>query len=72
MADSDGEYDSHGSDDHVTSGKGKGKAMPSRSKGRAQASWEAGATRSYEMHEAPDGSIEGMLGGIEEAGKRKR
>lgn len=46
--------------------------MPSRSKGRAQARWEAGATRSYDMQEAPDGSIEGMLGGIEEAGKRKR
>lgn len=72
MADSDPEYDSHGSDDHISSGKGKGRAMPSRSRGKPQARWEAGATRSYEMQEAPDGSIEGMLGGIEEAGKRKR
>lgn len=70
MADSDAEYDSHGSDDHVSAGRGR--AMPSRSKSRAHARWEAGATRSHHVQEAPDGSIEGVLGGIEEAGKRKR
>ncbi|SMQ47417.1 unnamed protein product [Zymoseptoria tritici ST99CH_3D1] len=70
MADSDGEYDGHGSDDEIATNGGR--AMPSRSKGRAQASWEAGATRAWELKEAPDGSIEGVLGGIEEASKRKR
>lgn len=82
MADSDGEYDQSGSDDadmningarsagHLS--KGKGRVMASRPKERAQAKWEAAASRNWDLQEAADGSIEGVLGGLEEAGKRKR
>lgn len=77
---SDGEYDDHGSDDDIAEvvngggggSRGNGRAMVSRSKGREQARWEAAATSNWELHEGADGDIEGVLGGIEEAGKRKR
>ena len=74
MADSDPEYDEHAADDDDEvrpSGRG-GKSMASRPKGRAHATWEAAASRNWELQEGADGSIEGVLGGIEEAGKRKR
>lgn len=75
MADSDPEYD----DDVETSiigagrsGRSTGRNMASRPKERAQARWEAAATSNWELHETADGGIEGVLGGLEEAGKRKR
>ena len=46
--------------------------MASRPKERAQAKWEAAASRNWDLQEAADGSIEGVLGGLEEADKRKR
>lgn len=72
MADSDHGY---ASDDDIQmngAGPSKGRPVASRPKERAQARWEAGATRNWELQEAADGSIEGVLGGIEEAAKRKR
>ena len=75
MADSDQDYD----DDVEMTANGAGasgapgrRAMVSRPKERAQARWEAAATSNWELHEAEDGGIEGVLGGLEEAGKRKR
>ena len=53
-------------------GRSKGRAMASRPKQREQARWEAAASSNWELHEGADGSIEGVLGGLEEAGKRKR
>ncbi|WPH04071.1 Hypothetical protein R9X50_00695600 [Acrodontium crateriforme] len=73
MADSDPEYDEHGSDDDVDmniNGTGKGRSMASRSK--PQAKWEGGVSRDWELEGALDGNLEGVLGGIEEAQKRKR
>lgn len=73
MADSDHEYG--GSDDDIPAtgaGPSNGRSVASRPKERAQARWEAGATRNWQLQEAADGSIEGVLGGIEEAAKRKR
>ncbi|KAK3701555.1 hypothetical protein LTR37_015409 [Vermiconidia calcicola] len=79
MADSDHEYSEQGSDDDIPTRNGtgragapRGRAMASRPKGRAQAKWEAAASSNWELHEGADGSIEGVLGGLEEAGKRKR
>ena len=79
MADSDPEYDDRSEDyiDMNMNGSGRpsrlrGRAMVSRPKGRAQAKWEAAASRNWELQEGADGSIEGVLGGLEEAGKRKR
>ena len=66
MADSDHEYDD---EDDVRNGT---RTMASRPKERAQARWEEAANRNWELQEAADGSIEGVLGGLEEAGKRKR
>ncbi|KAK4580354.1 hypothetical protein LTR86_000557 [Recurvomyces mirabilis] len=63
MADSDND------EDDVRSGK---RSMVSRPKDRAQARWEEAANRNWELQEGADGSIEGVLGGLEEAGKRKR
>lgn len=68
MADSGDEYDE---DDVVAPGRG-GKSMASRPKERGQARWEESVNRNWELQEAPDGSIEGVLGGLEEADKRKR
>ena len=80
MADSDPEYDDAGSDDDVAmsvngagrSARSKGRAMVARPKERAQAKWEAAATSNWDLQEGADGSIEGVLGGLEEAGKRRR
>jgi transcription initiation factor TFIIH subunit 2 len=54
------------SDDDVVTSKGKA------SKQRAHARWEATASRTWDLGEAADGNIEGVLGGIEEANKRRR
>jgi transcription initiation factor TFIIH subunit 2 len=69
MADSDHDYDE---DDDVVVQDGGRRGMVSRPKDRGQARWEEAASRNWELQEAPDGSIEGVLGGLEEAGKRKR
>lgn len=79
MADSDGEYDGAGSDDEVgiavngagPSARQTGRSVTSRPRQREQARWEAAATSNWELQGA-DGSLEGMLGGLEEAGKRRR
>lgn len=73
--DSDPEYDEQGADDDdddLQVSNGNRRTMASRPKERAQARWEATANRNWELQEAADGSIEGVLGGLEEAGKRKR
>lgn len=78
MADSDGEYS--GSDDDIPMGtngassstRAKDNNLATRPRGRAQAKWEAAASSNWELQEGADGSIEGVLGGLEEAGKRKR
>lgn len=75
MADSDEGYDGASDDDIQMNGagpSGKGKELASRPKGRAQATWEAGVNRGWELQETADDAIDGMLGGIEEASKRKR
>lgn len=78
MADSDPEYDA--SDDNGDlnmngagrSGRAQGRGLASRPREKAQARWEAAASSNWELQEAADGSIEGVLGGLEEAGKRRR
>lgn len=74
MADSDHEYDE---DDDIEMngnghGKGKGRAMASRPKSRALARWEEGATGTGDLRQGADGNLLDVLGGIEEAAKRKR
>ena len=51
---------------------GKDRPVGSRGNQRAQARWEAGAQRNWDLQEGADGSIESVLGGLEEANKRKR
>ena len=72
MASSDIEQDLS-DDDVVVSGSRRrtGQGLASRPKG-GQARWEASATRNYALQEGEDGSIAGVLGGIEEASKRRR
>jgi transcription initiation factor TFIIH subunit 2 len=80
MADSDPEYDEAASNDDVDmsmngtarSGRSQGQRLASRPRDRAQARWEAAASSNWELQEGADGSIEGVLGGLEEAGKRRR
>lgn len=80
MADSDPDYGEHESDEYGDmniNGKGRhGHAKTARSLASrpraAQAKWEAAASSNWEMTEGADGSIEGVLGGLEEAGKRRR
>jgi transcription initiation factor TFIIH subunit 2 len=74
MADSDPEYDDRDvdDDDDIPITGGRRRQMASRPKGRTQARWEAKASRNWELQEAADGGLEGVLGGIEEAWKRKR
>ncbi|CAK3974764.1 probable RNA polymerase II transcription initiation nucleotide excision repair factor TFIIH [Lecanosticta acicola] len=76
MADSDPEYDEHASDDDANmngaASSGRGGAMASRSKRSDMARWEASASKSWELQDAPDDGLEGILGGVEEAAKRKR
>ena len=80
MADSDHEYDEAASDNDVDmsmngtarSSRPRGARLASRPRDRAQARWEAAASSNWELHEGADGSIEGVLGGLEEAGKRRR
>ena len=71
MEDSDHEYIGHGSDnDAEVNGSRRGQKQ--RPKERAQAKWEVAASGNWQLREAADGSIEGVLGGIEQAGKRQR
>lgn len=82
MADSDGEYDAGLSGDEAHGSIRTRSAAPangisnginkSKGKDRAQARWEADATRHDELTEGADGTLESVLGGIEEANKRKR
>ncbi|GAB7366095.1 hypothetical protein MBLNU230_g7658t2 [Neophaeotheca triangularis] len=65
MADSD-------SDDDIVRPGDRGAAAGKKPQQRGQAKWEAAASRTWELQEAADGSIEGVLGGMEEANKRKR
>ena len=78
MADSDGEYDAQNSDGDVDmSMNGVGRSGPSTRRAgatrgsRAQARWEAAASSNWELQAGADGSIEGALGELEEASKRK-
>lgn len=52
--------------------QGKAKAIAARPKETARARWEAGAQRNWDLQEGEDGSLEGVLGGLEEASKRAR
>ena len=77
MADSDKDYDDDEEGPTVVNGAGpssgsRGRTMVSRPKGRGQAAWEAAASSNWELQEAADGSIEGGLGALAEAEKRKR
>lgn len=63
MADSD-------SDDDVVTGRGR--AGAGKPKQRAHARWENLATKTWDLGEDANGNIEGVLGGIEEANKRRR
>ncbi|EME48193.1 hypothetical protein DOTSEDRAFT_69968 [Dothistroma septosporum NZE10] len=65
MADSDPELDDG-------DGPSMGTQMASRPKGREKARWEASANSKLAYQEAAGGSIEDVLGGREEAAKRKR
>ncbi len=65
MADSENEY----SDDEIVTGKGRAAASKPK---RAHARWENLATKTHDLGDAADGNIEGVLGGIEEANKRRR
>ncbi|KAJ9622482.1 hypothetical protein H2203_006706 [Taxawa tesnikishii (nom. ined.)] len=69
MADSD-EYDS---DDAMrgTRGVGSRKAVQTRPKEAARARWEE-ISRNWDLSEGADGNIESVIGGLEEANKRKR
>jgi len=86
MADSDPEYADRMSDDededlniqgsrsgaNKINDPGKRKAVGARGNQRAQARWEAGAQKNWDLQEGADGSIESVLGGLDEANKRKR
>ena len=73
MADSDPEYDAGSDDDVQVNGAGS-RSMASRpkGKGRERATWEASASRNWELQEGADGDIEGVYAGREEAEKRKK
>jgi transcription initiation factor TFIIH subunit 2 len=76
MSDSDMDYDGNGSDDDGDARDGANasskQGTASRPRGRAQAKWEAMASRTWDVQDGADGALESMLGGIEEAAKRKR
>lgn len=65
MADSENEY----SDDEIVTSKGRAAASNPK---RAHARWENLATKTHDLDDAANGSMEGVLGGIEEANKRRR
>lgn len=77
MADSDPEYGDQASDEedddvNIPSARGGGRNLASRPKGKGQAIWEAATNRNWELQADADGGIESVLGGLEEANKRKR
>ncbi len=69
---SDQEYDDQSDEEETGVRDGRRRTMASRPKDRGQARWEEAANRNWELQEGADGSIEGVLGGLEEASKRKR
>lgn len=64
MADED-----HESDDEIVTGNRR--AAASNGKHRARAIWENLNTKTHDLGDG-DGNMEGVLGGIEEANKRRR
>lgn len=73
MADSDPDDDVEMGANGVGPSRGSGaRSMASRPKDRGQARWEAALTNEGDLHESADRGIEAALGGLEEAGKRKR
>ncbi|GAM83647.1 hypothetical protein ANO11243_016350 [Dothideomycetidae sp. 11243] len=74
MADSDYEYDGHDDDvDDVNIPTSRGaQGRGTRSKQAKTQAWEAAASKNWDLQEGADGNIESVLGGIEEANKRKR
>jgi len=54
---------------HQSRDPNKAKAAP---KEGARARWEATAQKNWDLQEGEDGSLEGVLGGLEEASKRAR
>ena len=60
------------SDDDVRGPSSRGGMMVTRPKQRELATWEASASKPWALQDAADGDLEGALGGIEEAAKRKR
>ena len=68
MADSDYEYDAHGDDHDDVNIPGRARAQGTR---KTQA-WEAAASKNWDLQEGADGNIQSVLGGLEEANKRKR
>jgi hypothetical protein len=66
MADSENEY----SDDEIVTSKGRAAASNPK---RAHERWEILATnKAHGLADGADGNMEGVLGGIEEANKRRR
>lgn len=73
MADSDQEYANHGSEDEdVDMGVGARNTRSTARPKKTQAAWEGGVTREFDLTEAEDGSLGDVLGGIEEANKRRQ
>lgn len=72
MADSDHEYDEDDDLQVNGDGTGEGRTLASRPKARALARWEEGATGTGDLRQGADGNLLEVLGGIEEAAKRKR
>lgn len=73
MADSDYEYDAHDDDldDVNIPGSRGGRGNVARPKQAKTQAWEAAASKNWDLQEGADG-IEAVLGGLEEANKRKR
>lgn len=57
------------SDDEVVTGQGKAASSKPH---RARAIWENLKTKNHDLGDDVDANIEGVLGGIEEANKRRR
>lgn len=76
MASSDVEYDTRMSDDDEEGSRARNGRNPGKSKAPAKESgmarWEATAQKNWDLQEGDDGSLEGILGGMEEASKRAR
>lgn len=64
------DYDDSGSEDDNL--KQTYNATGVKRRERAQAKWEAAASRNYDLPAGAGNDLEDVLGGIEEANKRKR